>query len=241
MRLAVVSDVHGNLPALESALSDARRNGAEVILGAGDWVGYGPFPGEVVEHLRDNRIPCISGNYDMKVLQAEKNPEPFRLKMKPFKWQILQWTIRHLNPEHLTWLAGLPATLDLEPVDGCRLHVCHGLPQNNEGRLYPGRSMDELNSITSGFPPDILVAGHTHVPFSEYVGGCLVVNTGSAGQPVDGDPRPAYCLIDIVSGRPPEARIVRFNYPIRILLSALEQTGLPAGLQEDFTHGVKRK
>ncbi len=241
MRIAVVSDVHGNLPALESAVIDARRNGAELILGAGDWVGYGPFPAEVVEYLRDNKISCISGNYDIKAIEAKRNPRRFSEKLRPFKWEVLDWTRRQLKKPHVTWLKKLPAKLELEPVAGIVMMVCHGFPGDNEGRVFPDITAETLDRITGGHPPRILVAGHTHIPFVRRIGDNLVINAGSTGQPVDGDTRPAYCLLEIDPGKEPSGRIIRFEYPLATLLSAIDRTQLPRWLRDDFSKGFKRK
>lgn len=241
MRIAVISDIHGNLPALQEAIADACQKGADLLLGAGDWVGYGPFPDKVIEYLTDLAIPCVSGNYDVKTIHAGRHPERFAARMKPFKWDILKWTCDQLSSYHYDWLESLPELLDMEPVPGCRLLVCHGIPGDNEGRIYPDITSDKLAAITNDQPPRTLVAGHTHIPFVKTVNGCLVINAGSAGQPVDGDYRPAYCLIDFKTGQEPDAQIVRFDYPISILLNAIGRTRLPAGLREDYSRGIKRK
>ena len=92
-----------------------------------------------------------------------------------------------------------------------------------------------------GESPDILVCGHTHLPFARRIGGTLVVNCGSAGQPVDGDPRPPYALIRIEKGSRPTGRIVRFSYPIGEVTAALERSSLPKRLIKDFTEGNKKR
>lgn len=241
MKIAVISDIHANLPALMSAMADARQRGAGIIAGAGDWVGYGPCPAEVVDYLRDNAIPCISGNYDIKVLLAKDNPLHFKCKMKPYKWEVLDWTLNRLDDRHVKWLANLPGILDIEPVPGNRVMICHGWPHDNEGRIYPDITSDRLRFLTRDNVPRVLVAGHTHVPFVKRLDGCLVVNAGSAGQPVDGDQRPSYCLLNLTPEADPSAQIIRFEYPLIKLLDIMSKTDLPEWLIQDFALGTKRK
>jgi predicted phosphodiesterase len=88
--------------------------------------------------------------------------------------------------------------------------------------------------------PDILVCGHTHVPFVKHVRGVLIINCGSAGQPVDGDPRPSYALLS-VNGKTTHASIVRFDYDVSEVVTALKDTSLPKGIQKDFIDGTKRR
>jgi diadenosine tetraphosphatase ApaH/serine/threonine PP2A family protein phosphatase len=89
--------------------------------------------------------------------------------------------------------------------------------------------------------PDILVCGHTHIPFVKRIGGALIVNCGSAGQPVDGDPRPAYALVQAEAGARPRGRIVRFDYDPERTIAALQKTSLPKGLRKDFAEGSKMR
>lgn len=245
MIIGIISDVHGNLPALEAALVDARRRGAEQFIGLGDWIGYGPFPGEVIDSVRDaeaaGTMRCIRGNYDVKVLNARRDPDRYRKKLKPNKWEVLDWTRTHITDDQAEWLRSLPDSLTVDTVSGCSLQAHHGSPEGNEGRIYPSITRRALGSMIQGSLPEIMVVGHTHVPFVKRIDGCLLINAGSAGQPVDGDPRPMYALIDIVEKKPPGAEIIRFEYPVDAVLKALKVSGLPQWLIRDFKTGKKRK
>jgi putative phosphoesterase len=241
MLIACLSDIHGNLPALSAAVADAEKRGADAVYCAGDLTGYGPFPEEVCEFLRARKIATISGNYDLKVLEAARDPARFEKKMKPFKWKVLDWTAKHVGGNGRKYLAGLDTAWRETLPRGISFLMVHGSPLSDEDTIYPSITGWGLRQKLDGERPDILVCGHTHIPFVKRVGGTLVVNCGSAGLPVDGDPRPAYALIRTTRGAKPTGRIVRFSYPVDEVTGRLERSSLPQALIEDFTRGNKKR
>ncbi len=242
MLVAFISDIHGNLPALEAALTDARVRGAEKIYCAGDLTGYGPFPGEICRILAEKQITTIIGNYDAKVIAALHRSADLKEGMKPGKWKILEWTCRHIDGDAQRFLSSLPP-LHHETLAGrFELLMVHGSPVSSEDTIYPSITPYGLKKKLAGTTRlDILVCGHTHIPFVRRVAGALVVNCGSAGLPVDGDPRPAYALVQMGQGKPPSARIIRFDYPKAGLFRAIERSSLPRGLSADFNEGNKKR
>jgi predicted phosphodiesterase len=239
MIAAFLSDIHGNLPALKAAVSDARDRGAEIIYCAGDITGYGPFSREVCRFLKKEHITSIRGNYDIKVLDALDHPAELQKRMKPGKWKILEWTIRQIDQDARTFLESLPPSYHETFPGGLELLMVHGGPASAEEVIYPSITPYGLIKRIEGDRPDILVCGHTHVPFTRRIAGILLVNCGSAGLSVDGDPRPSYALVKIEKGKPPSARIVRFNYPMDGLLREMERSALPKGVLPDFREGTK--
>jgi putative phosphoesterase len=237
---AFISDIHGNLPALQAAVADAKKKGAARIICAGDITGYGPFPSEVCGYLQKNRIASISGNYDCKVLDVISNGKSAVAQLQKKKRAVVTWTARHLEDTARHYLAGLPQNLGQELPDGLKLLIVHGSLASNDDDIYPSITAAGLASKLRGVCPDILVCGHTHIPFVKKVGDILVVNCGSAGHPVDGDPMPSYALVVTEHGAA-RARIVRFKYDIAKTVTALRQTTLPRGLQRDFIEGTKRR
>jgi putative phosphoesterase len=239
--MAFVSDIHGNLPALEAAVADAKARGAGPVVCAGDLTGYGPFPDEVCRFLEERRIPAVIGNYDQKVIEAAKQGRAAAAGMKPKKRKILLWTAAHLGEQSRRYLASLPGHMARRLPGGQRLLVVHGSPVSAEDAIYPSITPRGLAAKIGHPRPDILVCGHTHIPFVKRVGGTLVVNCGSAGQPVDGDPRPAYALVRAEAGARPRGRIVRFDYDPDRTIAALRKTSLPKGLRKDFAEGSKMR
>jgi putative phosphoesterase len=240
MLIAVLSDIHGNLPALKAAVIEAKTRGAKQIICAGDIVGYGPFPNEVCEYLKTNEIRSISGNYDIKVLDAIKYGKSSIESLQRKKRELVMWTAKHLGKPAQRFLRGLPVSLKEELPGGRTLLVVHGSQISNEDDIYPSITPKGLETKLKNTRPDILVCGHTHIPFVKKVSGMLVVNCGSTGQSVDGDPSPSYAIIS-VNEKSASGHIIRFEYDINETIKALKNTSLPKTLQKDFMEGSKRR
>lgn len=241
MLIAFLSDIHGNLPALDAADADAQERGAEHVVCAGDITGYGPFPDEVCHFLRKRHIPAITGNYDQKVNEIAKHGESAAAGMKQKKRKILLWTVKHISPENRIYLADLPDHLDLHLPSGHTILVVHGSPISADDAIYPSITKRGLSAKLGDARTDVLVCGHTHIPFVRRVDEVLIVNCSSTGHPVDGDPRPAYALVRIEKDAKPRGRIIRFDYDRERTITALKKSALPKGLQKDFAEGIKRR
>ena len=241
MLIAFISDIHGNLPALEAAVADARARGASRIICAGDMTGYGPFPDEVCRFLEERRIRAIIGNYDQKVIEWANRGSSGARGMKQKKRKILLWTVKHLSDRARHYLASLPENLSLRLSDGPKVRLVHGSPLSMDDPIYPSLTERGLEVKIGNPRPDILVCGHTHIPFVKRLGGVLVVNCSSTGHPVDGDPRPAYALVRAGRDGAPNGRIVRFEYDRDRTIAALKKTSLPKGLRRDFAEGTKMR
>jgi len=239
MKIAIISDLHGNLPALEAAAADAKARGARRILCAGDLVGYGPFPSETCEFVARNAIESVSGNFDRKVLEAMDNPELFDKKMNARKREVLIWTVKHTSRRAGKILRGLPPAIEVRAA-GSDLLLVHGSPGSDVDTIYPSITAEALARKLAGRKPDLLACGHTHIPFIRRISGVTVVNCGSAGYPVDGDPRPTYALLEFDHGKKPSARIIRFSYDAAKTVGAIASTDLPESLLRDFAEGTKR-
>ncbi|HLO29371.1 MAG TPA: metallophosphoesterase family protein, partial [Anaerolineales bacterium] len=213
MLVAFMSDIHGNLPALKAGVAHAKASGAAGITCAGDLTGYGPFPNEVCDFLAENGIAAISGNYDTRVLDVVKHGPSSVSDMQKKKRDVLVWTAKHIGKASRRFLAGLPGSIEQELPEKRKLLIVHGSPVSNDDPIYPSITARGLESKLGSEPPDILVCGHTHIPFVKRVGGVLVINCGSVGHPVDGDPRPSYAILTI-DEKGARGSIVRFGYDV---------------------------
>ena len=228
------------MPALEAAVADAKARGVEQFFCAGDIVGYGPFPDDVCEYLQQCNIRAITGNYDRKVLlvlsQGPSAVNPLQKK----KQKVLLWTAAHIQEKSQKYLESLPERLELAFPGPNKVLVVHGSPIDNDEDIYPSITDIALKAKMGEARCDTLVCGHTHIPFVKRVGGVLVVNCGSTGQPVDGDTRVSYALIEFGDGNLAHAHIVRVQYEVAKVIDALRGTSLPKGLRKDFALGSKR-
>lgn len=231
MRIAVFSDVHGNVHALRAVLADIDAQKCDAIYCLGDLVGYGAFPNEVIELVRERRIPTIMGNYDDGVGFdrddcgcAYTDDEMQRLGMLS-----LHWTREHVSAENKAFLRGLLPNIRLTSGNK-RLLLVHGSPRRINEYLYEDRREDTLQRIAAASEADVIVSGHTHLPYVRNVGQVMFVNVGSAGKPKDGDPRVAYALLETE----PALRVTirRVSYDVAAAASAVRASGLPEHFAE---------
>jgi putative phosphoesterase len=170
MKLALISDLHANVPALEAVLAEAERRAVDRVVCLGDAVDLGPEPGRVIEMLRERQIDTLQGNHDAFDGTAV---EP-RV--------VWEWTGAQLSLEERAWLRALPPRLDYE-FEGVKLACVHGSPRSADEQILPTTGEAELSQMLAGESCDVLVCGHTHVQFERRLGPRLVVNVGSVGMP----------------------------------------------------------
>jgi predicted phosphodiesterase len=236
VRAVFLSDVHANLPALRAALAEAERLGADLVAAAGDLVGGGPHPAQVVAVLRERDILSVRGNVDRKVVRlAERGRR--RTQRPEGKRGNYAWTARQLEPDALRWLGALPERRTLS-LAGAVVELVHGSPLGDADYVYPSITPIGLAAKLGDDRPDALVCGHSHVPFVRSVGGVLVVNCGAAGRPVDGDPRGALAVLD-ADGHRVRGRIVRFAFPVEEVIRDIERLGVPGTAPDEYRRGVK--
>jgi predicted phosphodiesterase len=237
MRYALISDIHANLPALEAVLGDIRRrDDADAVFHLGDLVGYGPWPNEVVQHIRDEGIPGVAGNYDSTVAS---NYQHCGCKYEDARQEELShisyaWTLEHTSAVTKAFLGGLPFRIDLRPlgghVSGPTVTLLHGNQVLNTVYVYEERPDEFLAKMANGAaarPGDVICFGHTHKPWHREIGGVHFVNTGSVGRPKDHDPRAGYVLLEVAPREPLSVRFVRVEYDVERAAQGIAGVGLP--------------
>jgi putative phosphoesterase len=244
-RYAIYSDIHANLQALQVVMNDIQRRHAEEpfdgIYCLGDLGGYGGQPNEVERCVMEAGHPTISGNYDQNVgfngLDCGCHYiKPFDIKMSDISFT---WTKDHTSEKNKEWLRELPMEIRFE-VEGKRVLLCHGSPRDNTEYLFANRSDGYLRQFTAGGKADahadVIVFGHTHVPYHLVVDGVHFVNTGSVGRPKDGDPRAGYCILSVEGDRVASEQ-VRLPYDVELAAARLIDAGLPEYFAEYLRTG----
>ena len=231
-KLAIFSDVHANLPAMEAVVGHIERGGYDGIYCLGDLGGYASEPNEVQALVMEMGCPTVLGNYDEGV-GFERNDcgchyvKPFDIEMSDVSFL---WTREQTSPENKAWLRTLPREIRLE-VEGRPVLLCHGSPRSTTEYLFEARSDGYLKQFTPGGKDDahaeVIVFGHTHVPYHRMVEGVHFVNTGSVGRPKDEDPRAGYCVLTLDGDRV-TAEQVRVPYDVELACSRLIRAGLPS-------------
>ncbi|HET6341326.1 MAG TPA: metallophosphoesterase family protein [Gemmatimonadota bacterium] len=242
MKLALLGDIHANLPALEAVLADIDgRSRVDSIFHLGDLVGYGPWPNETVALIWERRIPGVAGNYDSTVATDHEhcgcryeNP-----RQEALSHQSYEWTRSQAWSETKRYLLVLPFRLDLRPkgghASGTQLTLFHGAPTRNTLYLDADRPDDFLATMgrkAAAREGDLLAFGHTHIPWRRAVEGVHFLNVGSVGKPKDGDWRAAYALVDFSDEGPPASEIVRVEYDLERTATAIRESGLPEEFAE---------
>jgi putative phosphoesterase len=224
MRLAVISDIHASLAALEAVLADARDQGADKVVCLGDIVDLGPEPSEVVERLRQAGIPCVGGNHD----PLDEHPT------FPLLARVEDWSVAQLSDEQRAWLESLPDHIRID-LDGLDVLCVHGSPRSNTDDVQDTTPPEQLRQWWGSAAFDVMLCGHTHVPLLRRVEDRLVVNVGSVGQPFfrvfDGSPPRVlpwseYALLDHHQGA---LSVVHRRVPFDLgaLEAALRASGFP--------------
>ena len=222
MRIAILSDIHDNLTALDAVLADLRETSPDLVLHGGDLVSGGSSPAEVVDCIRDLGWTGVRGNTDEAVARpatleefAAQSPAP------PSLWDAVRemttFTRDKLGAERVTWLGALPRVVIHPPVA-----LVHASPTNAWRSPLAGATEAELESTYSPLGQALVVYGHIHQPFVQEIGQLTVINSGSVSQSFDGDDRASYLLID--DGKP---RVRRVEYDIEREIRAITGSGLP--------------
>ena len=224
MMVALISDVHANLVALAAVLDDMNGRGIERIISAGDVVGYYPYPNETVALFRERGVLSIQGNHDRAVVTA--NGSAFN----PAASNAVTWTASQLSATSLDYLRQLPRHLSLR-VGGVRIAVFHGMPTDDDRYLYEEECYENLLALSKS---DVLVLGHTHVPFIKRYPSGTIINPGSVGQPRDGDPEASYAIFDTSTRKAANRRVA---YDIDEVASRTRAAGLPGMLADRLSLG----
>jgi putative phosphoesterase len=226
-QVAVITDIHGNLPALQAALQRIDKLGITRIYCGGDLVGYGPHPNEVVALIAERAIPTIYGNYDYAIARDDHDcgcayitPHDRELGQ-----QSVEWTLVHTDQSSKDFMRELPFDLHFE-VGQVPVHLVHGSPRKVNEYLFEDKPARLYERLAAAETDHVMVFGHTHKPWVHEFGGVLFVNCGSVGKPKDGDPHGAFAVLRPAT-ESVEVTIERVAYDAESVAEEVRRVGLP--------------
>lgn len=231
MRIAIISDIHGNLQSLELVLADIQKANVDQTICLGDIASLGPQPREVIARLRELQIPTIMGNHENYLLDL-------RLTENHHPWlrAAEEWGAAQLSADEMDFMRSLPTQLSFALDPNTTMFCFHGSPRSNEEFIYPTVSPDTLDEIFDGLNARVLVGGHTHVQMVRQHKHLTLLNPGSVGMPFEfpmrgqdqrAIRRTEYAIIDMTDGR-----LNMDLYQLSIDFARLEKIARASGLPD---------
>jgi putative phosphoesterase len=233
MKVAVITDIHANLPALEASLDAIDASGIDGLYCGGDLVGYGPHPNEVCSLIEQRGIPTIYGNYDYAIAREETDCGcAYVTKQdRELGQRSVDWTLAHTSRQSKDFMHDLPFDLRFG-LGSRRVRLVHGSPRKVNEYLFEDKPQRTFERIAALADCDVLVFGHTHKPWIHSYGGVLFVNCGSVGKPKDGDPRAAFAVLELDAQGNVSAAIERVPYDAEGVAREVAAAGLPGEYAE---------
>ncbi len=250
MRIALISDIHANLPALEAVLEDIDRRRPDAVYCLGDLVGYATWPNEVVGEIWKRRIPTIAGNYDDGVgLTSDDCGCAYKTDDDRRRGdESIAFTNEVIGDDERAFLRRLPRHIELtfqagrrQGAEPLKVLLVHGSPRRINEYLFEDRPDASFLRMMRTEECDVMCFGHTHQPFHRQIedeesrfGIRHAINTGSVGKPKDGDPRAGYVMLEIdpESAEPVRSETIRVSYDIERAARAVEESPLPDAFAE---------
>lgn len=253
MKIALFSDIHANIDALNPVLEDIRRRSPDAVYCLGDLVGYAPNPNEVIEAIRSRRIPVIAGNYDQGVgLNSDECGCAYKTDEDQARGaESIAFTNSIIKEENRAYLHSLPAHLRIE--FGVNSHpwnllLVHGSPRKINEYLFEERKDKSFARMMDRAEAHVMAFGHTHKPYHKIIetGDDTyrhAINIGSVGKPKDGDPRACYVMLEwegALDLSKPEAlgvEFIRVPYEVEKAARAIEESPLPDAFADMLRNG----
>lgn len=234
MKIAVISDVHGNKYALESVLNDISSRNVDTIISTGDLVGYMPFPQEVIDEIRTRKILVVKGNHDKRIAEMERLSDNAFEAMHPeevHKSASAAYINRILTDDHLKYLGSLPDQLIMS-ASGLKIMFVHGSPRSVAEYMY--EDSDVLEEIKVEVDANVIVSGHTHLPYHNKRGEVHFLNAGSVGKPKHGNAKAKYLIMNVENGDV-SSEFVEVKYDTGKMIKAIQDNPF---ISDDLIDGL---
>ncbi|UPK72471.1 metallophosphoesterase family protein [Chitinophaga filiformis] len=257
MRIALFSDIHANLPALEAFFKDVESRSPDAIYCLGDLVGYNIWANEVINEVRKRGIPTIAGNYDFGVGRTSDDCGcAYKTEDEKANGAIsISFTNSIVKDDERKYLRTLPAHIRVEfqlNNDKLNLLLVHGSPRKINEYLFEDREEKSMLRIMQDADADVMCFGHTHKPYHRILPAQPsdsdhyrhAINIGSVGKPKDGDPRGGYVILHINENSSikekdsVQVEFIRFEYDVEKAAKAVEASPLPDAFAESLRKGV---
>lgn len=254
MKIALFSDIHANLPALQAFFKDVEERKPDAIYCLGDLVGYNIWPNEVINEIRKRGIPTIAGNYDFGIGRTSNECGcAYKTDLEKANGSVsISFTNEIVKDEERRYLRTLPAHIKVEfqlNNDKLNLLLVHGSPRKINEYLFEDREEKSMLRIMHDADADVMCFGHTHKPYHRVLADeglhyRHAINIGSVGKPKDGDPRGGYVMLHInenssISDKSTvQTEFIRFEYDVEKAAKAVEDSRLPNDYAESLRKGV---
>ena len=256
MKIALFSDIHANLPALNAFFKDVDARNPDAIYCLGDMVGYNIWPNEVVNEIRKRRIPTIAGNYDFGIGRMSNDCGcAYKSDTEKDNGKIsIEFTNSIMEEDERAYLRTLPAHIKVEfqlNDDTLNLLLVHGSPRKINEYLFEDREEKSMLRIMKDADADIMCFGHTHKPYHRVIESeeepnhfKHAVNIGSVGKPKDGNPQGGYVMLTInenssmLNKDSINVEFIRFNYDVEAAAKAVENSPLPNDYAASLRSGI---
>ncbi|MFL5747171.1 MAG: metallophosphoesterase family protein [Niastella sp.] len=257
MKIALFSDIHANLPALEAFFKSVEVQQPDAIYCLGDLVGYNIWPNEVINEIRKRGIPTIAGNYDYGIGRSGDDCGcAYKTDTEKANGAVsISFTNEIVNNAERKYLRTLPAHIKVEfqlNNDTLNLLLVHGSPRKINEYLFEDREEKSMLRIMQDADADVMCFGHTHKPYHRVLAASEddkeryrhAINIGSVGKSKDGDPRGGYVLLHINENsaiydkETIQVEFVRFEYDVEKAAKAVEDSRLPNAYAESLRKGV---
>ena len=255
MKIALFSDIHANLPALQACFASMDQQKPDAVYCLGDLLGYNVWPNEVIAAIRQRGIPTIKGNYDEGIgLGIDECGCAYKTEEDKANGKVsIAFTNQVVNNEERSYLRTLPAHIKITfqlNNDSLNLLLVHGSPRKINEYLFEDREEKSLLRIIEDADADIMCFGHTHKPFYRLLKATNnlhykhAINIGSVGKPKDGNPNGCYALLTIdekssfANKEAVKVEFIRFEYNVEKAAKAVEESPLPNAFAEMLRKGI---
>lgn len=238
MKIAIFGDIHGNIDALQAAFDTAMLVNVDKIYHLGDLGGYAPFVNEVINFLIEYKIEGVQGNYDDAVANNKehcgcKYENPIQAEMAALSFE---WTKKHTSLNSKDYMKNLPFEI-IFSCYGKIVKLFHASPTKNNLYWHRDRSDKFFIDMAKRANADVMIYGHTHIPYRKDIGSKVCINAGSVGKPKDGDIRICVTVVDILSDAV-RTDFMRVPYNVGKVSDAIMKSGLPSYFAERLRQGI---